>query len=165
MAVPDLPTNEELQNLLADLTAVVQSYSTAPDLNGYMSRVQIIEKAKKMTRELISPDQLPNYHGLNVRFVHLQKGHFTDNFYSDGRARRYPNIHKAQGPGSYSRDWVNLTPRSIEGDWGSGFPVRYGPHATRRAKRVSQLTKYAERMGRVLGKVLLLHIKITRKDS
>jgi hypothetical protein len=48
-------------------------------------------------------------------------------FYSDGRARRYQNIHKTQGPGSYSRDWVNLTPRSIEGDWGSGFPVRYGP--------------------------------------
>jgi hypothetical protein len=66
MALPNLPTSEELQSLLADINNVAQTYSTAPDLNGYISRVQIIEKAKKLTQSLISPEQMPNYHGLNV---------------------------------------------------------------------------------------------------
>lgn len=61
-----LPTPEELQVLIADLTNVAKSYSTTPDLNGYMSRVQVIEKAKVISRLLVSPDQTPNYHGLNV---------------------------------------------------------------------------------------------------
>jgi hypothetical protein len=60
MALPNLPTSEELQSLLADLNNVAQAYSTAPDLNGYISRVQIIEKAKKLTQSLISPEQMPN---------------------------------------------------------------------------------------------------------
>jgi hypothetical protein len=44
-----LPTPEEVQALVADLTQVAQAYSTSPDLNGYMSRVQVIAKAKKLT--------------------------------------------------------------------------------------------------------------------
>jgi len=61
-----LPTSEELQSLLADLINVVQNYSTAPDLAGYMSRVEVIAKAKKITQAVVAPEQLPNYHGLNV---------------------------------------------------------------------------------------------------
>ncbi len=61
-----LPTIEEVQALLADLNNVAQAYSTAPDLDGYMSRVAVIEKAKKLTQALIAPEQIPNYHGLNV---------------------------------------------------------------------------------------------------
>ena len=64
-----LPTPEEVQALVADLTQVAQAYSTSPDLNGYMSRVQVVAKAKKLTQSLISPEQLPNYHGLNVRSI------------------------------------------------------------------------------------------------
>lgn len=61
-----LPTPEEVQSLVADLSSVAQAYSASPDLNGYMSRVQVITRAKKLTQALIAPDQLPNYHGLNV---------------------------------------------------------------------------------------------------
>ena len=61
-----LPSPAEVQFLVTELNAVAQAYSTAPDLNGYMSRVQIIDKAKRLTRALISIEQTPNYHGLNV---------------------------------------------------------------------------------------------------
>ena len=72
-----LPTPEEVQTLVAELVNIAQAYSTSPDLNGYMSRVQIIAKAKKLTKSLISPEQLPNYHGLNVRSIssHLSISH------------------------------------------------------------------------------------------
>jgi hypothetical protein len=65
-----LPTLEEVQSLVAELANVAQAYSTSPDLNGYMSRVQVIAKAKKLAQSLISPEQLPNYHGLNVRLLY-----------------------------------------------------------------------------------------------
>jgi hypothetical protein len=61
------PTLEELQALISDLTAVAANYSPSPDPHGYVSRVQIVDKAKKIAQALISPEQLPNYHGLNVR--------------------------------------------------------------------------------------------------
>jgi hypothetical protein len=61
-----LPSYEELQTLVADLNDAAQAYSTAPDLAGYLSRIQIIDKAKRLSKKLISPEQLPNYHGLNV---------------------------------------------------------------------------------------------------
>ena len=61
-----LPTPDDLQALLADLTSAVQGYSTSPDLNGYMSRINVIEKAKQITQSLIPAEQLPYYHGLNV---------------------------------------------------------------------------------------------------
>ena len=61
-----LPSTKEVQNLVSELNAAAQAYSSAPNLNGYMARVQIIDKAKKLTRALISVEQTPNYHGLNV---------------------------------------------------------------------------------------------------
>lgn len=66
-----LPTSQELQSLIAELTAAAQSYTATLDLSGYMSRVAIIAKAKSLTQALVSPEQLPNYHGLNVCFSHL----------------------------------------------------------------------------------------------
>jgi len=66
-----LPTPEEVQALVAELASVAEAYSTSPDLNGHMSRVQVVAKAKKLMQSLISPEQLPNYHGLNVRPVHF----------------------------------------------------------------------------------------------
>jgi hypothetical protein len=62
-----LPSQQELLSLIAGLTTIAQSYTDAPDLDGYMSRVAIVAKAKEITHALISPEQLPNYHGLNVR--------------------------------------------------------------------------------------------------
>jgi len=66
MASPGPLTPEELQALIKELTDVAANYSATPDLNGYISRVQVIEKAKKVAQSLITPDQLPNYHGLNM---------------------------------------------------------------------------------------------------
>jgi hypothetical protein len=62
-----LPSPESLQKLVAELNEAAKAYSTSPDLSGYMSRVNIIDKATKVTQTLISPDQMPNYHGRNVR--------------------------------------------------------------------------------------------------
>jgi hypothetical protein len=64
-----LPTKSEVDDLVSSLNEVAQAYSDAPDLDGYMSRVQILDKARKLTQALITPDQKPNYHGLNVSSV------------------------------------------------------------------------------------------------
>lgn len=66
MALPAIPTAEELQALISDLTNVAAHYSATPGPEGYISRVQIIEKAKRIAQSLTSPEQLPNYHGLNA---------------------------------------------------------------------------------------------------
>jgi hypothetical protein len=62
-----LPSPEELQKLAAELNDAAKAYSASPDVNGYMSRVHVLEKAKEITQSLISPDQMPDYHGRNVR--------------------------------------------------------------------------------------------------
>jgi hypothetical protein len=79
-----LPTPEELQSLLSDLAAVAKNYSSAADLSGYMSRVDIIAKAKKISQALVAPEQLPNYHGLNVCQI-------CGSQYSLSREIRWPN--------------------------------------------------------------------------
>ncbi|KAF4964685.1 hypothetical protein FSARC_7392 [Fusarium sarcochroum] len=61
-----LPNKQEIDELVSSLNNAAQAYSDAPDLNGYMSRVQILEKARTLTNALITPDQKPNYHGLNI---------------------------------------------------------------------------------------------------
>jgi hypothetical protein len=61
-----LPSKQEVEALVSELTSISQSYSDTPDLNGYVSRAQIISKAKELVRTLVSPDMTPNYHGLNV---------------------------------------------------------------------------------------------------
>lgn len=61
-----LPNKQEIDDLVSSLNDAAKAYSDAPDLNGYMSRVQILEKARTLTNALITPDQKPNYHGLNV---------------------------------------------------------------------------------------------------
>jgi hypothetical protein len=50
-----LPSQEELRSLIADLNSVAEGYSSAQDLNGYMSRVEIIAKARRLTQALITP--------------------------------------------------------------------------------------------------------------
>ncbi|KAF5966180.1 O-methyltransferase B [Fusarium coicis] len=61
-----LPNKKEIDDLVSSLNDAAKAYSDAPDLNGYMSRVQILEKARTLTNALITPDQKPNYHGLNI---------------------------------------------------------------------------------------------------
>ncbi|KAI1026851.1 hypothetical protein LB505_000785 [Fusarium chuoi] len=61
-----LPSKQEINDLVNSLNDAAKAYSDAPDLNGYMSRVQILEKARTLTDALITPDQKPNYHGLNI---------------------------------------------------------------------------------------------------
>jgi hypothetical protein len=95
MALPAIPTAEELQALVADLTSVATNYSATPDLKGYISRVQIIEKAKRIAQSLIPPDQLPNYHGLNVRLLNRYLTSRHQQGYLDGRGNRHPHLHKA----------------------------------------------------------------------
>ncbi|KAI1008745.1 hypothetical protein LB504_001815 [Fusarium proliferatum] len=61
-----LPSKQEINDLVSSLNDAAKAYSDAPDLNGYMSRVQILEKTRTLTNALITPDQKPNYHGLNI---------------------------------------------------------------------------------------------------
>ncbi|RSL93370.1 hypothetical protein CDV31_014752 [Fusarium ambrosium] len=61
-----LPSKQEVNDLVNGLAQASQAYSDAPDLNGYMSRVHVLEKARALTNALITPDQKPNYHGLNI---------------------------------------------------------------------------------------------------
>ncbi|RKL45800.1 hypothetical protein BFJ72_g3345 [Fusarium proliferatum] len=61
-----LPNKQEINDLVRSLSDAAKAYSDALDLNGYMSRVQILEKARTLTNALITPDQKPNYHGLNI---------------------------------------------------------------------------------------------------
>ncbi|KAF5552105.1 O-methyltransferase B [Fusarium mexicanum] len=61
-----LPNKQEINDLVSSLNDAAKAYSDAPDLNGYMSRVQILEKARSLTNALITPDQKPNHHGLNI---------------------------------------------------------------------------------------------------
>ncbi|RSL92312.1 hypothetical protein CEP52_013901 [Fusarium oligoseptatum] len=61
-----LPSKQEVNDLVNDLAQASQAYSDAPDLNGYMSRVHVLEKARALTNALITPDQKPNYHGINI---------------------------------------------------------------------------------------------------
>jgi hypothetical protein len=94
------PSPQSLQKLVSELNDVAKAYSTSPDLNGYMSRAHIIEKAKEITQSLISPDQMPNYHGRNVRLpptLYASQPYLTSHFSIDGRSDRYPNFHEAQG--------------------------------------------------------------------
>lgn len=62
----DLPSKKEVEDLVGGLAEVAKGYSNSADLGGYISRVQIISKAKELVRSLTTPDQAPNYHGLNV---------------------------------------------------------------------------------------------------
>jgi hypothetical protein len=62
-----IPSKDELQTLIAELTNVAANYSATPDLQGYVSRDQVIAKLKDIMKSLISIYQLRNYHGLNVR--------------------------------------------------------------------------------------------------
>ena len=52
--------------MVRQLNEIAKNYDDTPDLNGYMSRTSVIAKAKELQRALITPDQTPNYHGLNV---------------------------------------------------------------------------------------------------
>lgn len=61
-----LPTSEQLQALLADLTAVVQDYLTSLDLHSHISRIEVVEQIKKITQSLVAPEKFPYNHGLNV---------------------------------------------------------------------------------------------------
>ncbi|KAK3988728.1 S-adenosyl-L-methionine-dependent methyltransferase [Cladorrhinum sp. PSN332] len=61
-----IPSKEEVAELVRQLTDLAKNYDDTPDLNGYISRTTIIGKAKELQRALMSPDQTPNYHGLEM---------------------------------------------------------------------------------------------------
>jgi hypothetical protein len=59
-------TPEDLQKLLAQLNDAAKSYNPSPDLAGFKSRVEIMEKAKKITQTMIAPADMGFIHCLNV---------------------------------------------------------------------------------------------------
>ncbi|KAK4164690.1 S-adenosyl-L-methionine-dependent methyltransferase [Cladorrhinum sp. PSN259] len=65
-AMAAIPSKEEVAQLVRQLNEVAENYDDTPDLNGYISRTTIIGKAKELQRALITSDQTPHYHGLNM---------------------------------------------------------------------------------------------------
>ncbi|RSL68366.1 hypothetical protein CEP54_002842 [Fusarium duplospermum] len=61
-----LPSKQQVNDLVNGLAQAAEAYSEAPDFNGHMSRVHVLEKGRALTNALITPDQKPNYHGLNI---------------------------------------------------------------------------------------------------
>ena len=60
------PTPKELQELIGQLNDVAKSYNASPDLDGFKSRVQIVEKAKEISRTLTAADDIAFAHCFNV---------------------------------------------------------------------------------------------------
>jgi hypothetical protein len=60
------PTPEDLQEQLTQLNDLARFYNPSPDLVGYKSRVQIIEKAKKIVQTLTAPVDMGFHHCQNV---------------------------------------------------------------------------------------------------
>lgn len=112
-----LPSQKEVQALVDNLIQASQAYCDAPDLNGYMSRAQILSKARELTQALTTPDQKPNYHGLNVGLYTIsrltritricQVGRLLvasmpqcsllTPCFTDGRAHCHQDLYQAQG--------------------------------------------------------------------
>ena len=53
------PSKTQVDEAIASLADAGRSYSDAPDLAGHASRVEIITRAKKLIRDLVSPDMMP----------------------------------------------------------------------------------------------------------
>ncbi|UNI22032.1 hypothetical protein JDV02_007959 [Purpureocillium takamizusanense] len=61
-----LPSKSQVDQAITGLADAANLYSEAPDLAGYASRVEIIARARRLICGLVSPDMMPNYHGLNM---------------------------------------------------------------------------------------------------
>ncbi|KAH8891973.1 S-adenosyl-L-methionine-dependent methyltransferase [Thozetella sp. PMI_491] len=64
-----LPSSAELEKLIATLSDAAKAYSDAPGLEGHLTRARIIASAKEIVRAVTTPEQIPNYHGLNMAEV------------------------------------------------------------------------------------------------
>jgi hypothetical protein len=126
-----LPSKKEVEDLVSSLNEVAGGYADSADLNGYISRVQIIAKAKDLVRALITPDQVPNYHGLNVSVLSCLRcwscvGLTAFVHHADRGARGHPHLHEAKSPGCNSKNGLYFVRGSFQGDRRAGFPPRYG---------------------------------------
>ncbi|CAP62285.1 uncharacterized protein PODANS_5_12370 [Podospora anserina S mat+] len=61
-----LPTKQEVQDLVKQLTEAANAYDDSASLAGHLARTDIIARAKDLQRALITADQTPAYHGLNM---------------------------------------------------------------------------------------------------
>lgn len=89
-----LASKTEVEAALAGISQAVAGDSDAPDLNGHMSRVEIIARAKQLIRSVVSAEMNPNYHGLNVSYVRP----FIENDTSD---RLCPPLFEPQHRGNH----------------------------------------------------------------
>jgi len=63
-------TPTELQDLITSLNDAAKSYNPAQNFDGFKSRIEIIDNAKKIVRSMSTPVDLGNYHVINVRPKH-----------------------------------------------------------------------------------------------
>lgn len=76
-----LPTKAQVDEAVSSLAEAAKIYSDSPDLEGYASRVEIIARAKSLIRAVVSPDMMPNYHGLNVCLKHRNPSSLSSDFH------------------------------------------------------------------------------------
>jgi hypothetical protein len=61
-----LPSKQQAGIPVNRLNDATQACFAALELNGYISKVQVIGKDMTLTNTLATPDHTPNYHSLNV---------------------------------------------------------------------------------------------------
>ncbi|KAK4182902.1 S-adenosyl-L-methionine-dependent methyltransferase [Podospora australis] len=61
-----LPSKQEVDDLVKQLTEAANAYDASPSLDAYLGRANIISKAKELQRALITPEMSPNYLALNL---------------------------------------------------------------------------------------------------
>jgi hypothetical protein len=60
-------TPTELQDLITSLNDAAKSYNPAQSLDGFKTRVEIIDNAKKIVRSMSAPADMGFYHSISVR--------------------------------------------------------------------------------------------------
>lgn len=61
-----LPEKNDVDALVQKLAAAADRYTSSPDLDGRMARLEIIDAAKQLIRSVSGPEMTPINHGMNV---------------------------------------------------------------------------------------------------
>lgn len=142
-------SQDEFQQVLAQLNAVAKDYDPSPGLDGHRSRIKIMEKAKTLTRSLIAPADMGWNHCFNVSWrTHLSSERRADMEFTDGRTSRSEDYAKGQSFRGNPRRWIDIVTRPCKSDWCSGLDARY----TKSTASYPVQANVIDRMLRVLGK-------------
>lgn len=61
-----LPEKNDVDALVQKLVAAANGYTNAPDVDGRIARLDIVDAAKQLIRSVSEPEMTPINHGMNV---------------------------------------------------------------------------------------------------